>query len=778
MNEFFEEFMHFGPELAEMVGVTWDLNYDDTGAVRRSERWNLNEICHLPHAKHCVLSSVGFYEPAIEPLNSFRTSAGRPPIQMAPMPESWIRFHNTVLLHGLVVKKLKPDSVMQNICRMLKILATCASSREPWELTGEDARLAYNVALRIGKSGKVAMNVKTVLKTVFDLNHLSNSGPLAPSCTPYADETSQSCGRQVERQRLKEKIYRAPDDREKLDDRLNPDTLPDETVMLELARILWTERPTTISDRILFNLLKIGCFTGLRVGELLTLPLDCLVEHDHFDYVGRPAGDLGGISKSLSLRYFAEKTPYDEDLDGIVYHEDFQDVPPRFEREIRKVVADTIRLTSKMRNTYRRQIETDRLLPDLHPDDIIPASEAYLRISGNIRLGYDPLSPALVEKYQADFSTTILDGLRRQQYWAYQHSPNFRIAQYFQKWKKKSPLLKFRDENGTVITDSKRINFYLRVSDIEAYVRDYLPSKRPVLDATALSNGELHDPSENLFLFPSRSTIEDRDGGVLDIAKYACCGPCDTISIWRALGDDHRSLFRRFGGSEEAKRYSLNPHALRHMMNHELFRLGVSDTDITNHFGRHSPAQSQAYNHRSLAEDLRRIDVPSSQGTAAPAIKKLFQDIMAGKLDSPLVREVKRIQAELGHDEALEYLLTEGGGAHSTPYGICLSSLTANPCAKHLRCYDDCRHLARTADPAEAERLEDQRRRHVTIIDAIDGSKVRGPGVQNQLRHAESVLKNIERALATAPGELVTPDGTDHYEAAKLPGGGCGGEHA
>lgn len=53
------------------------------------------------------------------------------------------------------------------------------------------------------------------------------------------------------------------------------------------------------------------------------------------------------------------------------------------------------------------------------------------------------------------------------------------------------------------------------------------------------------------------------------------------------------SLFARYGNAASEKRHAIKPHSLRHLMNTELFKLGVSDTVITQQFGRMSVARGR-----------------------------------------------------------------------------------------------------------------------------------------------------------------------------------------
>ncbi len=76
--------------------------------------------------------------------------------------------------------------------------------------------------------------------------------------------------------------------------------------------------------------------TGLRDGECTLLPADWKRFHEYLDKEGRPAGQSGGISRSLKLRHFAEKQRVVNE-DSIALFETVQHVPAVFE----EVLTDT-----------------------------------------------------------------------------------------------------------------------------------------------------------------------------------------------------------------------------------------------------------------------------------------------------------------------------------------------------------------------------------------------------------------------------------------------------
>ncbi|WP_204270841.1 hypothetical protein, partial [Escherichia coli] len=65
---------------------------------------------------------------------------------------------------------------------------------------------------------------------------------------------------------------------------------------------------------------------------------------------------------------------------------------------------------------------------------------------------------------------------------------------------------------------------YMRVGEVEAFVRKHLPTKLPDRDPARLGDGTLVYPHELLFLMPIRALIESRNGGLVDGSKYFAVG--------------------------------------------------------------------------------------------------------------------------------------------------------------------------------------------------------------------------------------------------------------
>lgn len=231
-------------------------------------------------------------------------------------------------------------------------------------------------------------------------------------------------------------------------------------------------------------------------------------------------------------------------------------------------------------------------------------------------------------------------------------------------------------------------------------------------------------------------------------------------------GKTEYSFFSRYGSEPHHKHFSVKPHSLRHLINTELFRHGAPDTVITQQFGRQTVAQSHEYDHRSLAEQLAFVSLPSAtKGFLAPGSS---QELVAKMVVSGLVptshiaRSFRAIQAKDGDLAAFRYLAANSDGFHVTPYGYCVNSFAMNPCARHLKCFDRCKHFAASGLQEHRVALESLRSKMVEMRNAAAAKPAKTVGRRNQIAHAESLICGLTAALEASPNAPVFDVGVDH----------------
>lgn len=140
--------------------------------------------------------------------------------------------------------------------------------------------------------------------------------------------------------------------RANLEDRKNAEKLPERRAFWELVRIVFTETPKSFLDMLRFAQAKTLILTGLRDGECTLLPADWKRYREYFDYAGQPASGVGGVSRSLMLRHFAEKQRVLYE-DSIALFETVQHVPAVFEEILAATLDQVVTATEPLRKTLQ-----------------------------------------------------------------------------------------------------------------------------------------------------------------------------------------------------------------------------------------------------------------------------------------------------------------------------------------------------------------------------------------------------------------------------------------
>lgn len=766
MNSFYKSFVEQGKSLAEKHGLAWDLPLDSTGNIQKGARWDLAKICGLAAPPYHWLSSLGFDANSLEKFNEDSEIRGLPLLDQQPMPKEWRFFYQATILNEILVKRNAPSHALLSIGRPIRILAICAGKEEPWDISATTVQKAYNVALTIGSSGKMAANLAMMVRLVLDGCHIANHYPLGGFCKAFNDDVLLAAEKAVSTLKKGNNTYRNTAGlRSELSERKGSGKLPNHEAFIALANIVFNKKPLSFSDAIRFSQIKVGIITGFRIGENVMLPVDWARWHDYVDQNGIPAGKNGGISKSLSIRNFAEKQVANIGIEGFFLYENIQHVPSMFEDALIETLNEAEQLTRPLRERLRRQVETNRLFPEYEPQDLVALPELYTRTSGSIRVSKAPFPEDLVKKYRQTYDNTILNEIYELQMSELDaHGPHRQVFEYWERLDLKHGLV-FRGHDGQPHKGMRR-HSHLKIQELEEFIRKNIPTKLPETSLFKLDNGKQLNPADLMFLMPIRGLADERDGGILDVNRYFSIGRSLPQDLHLHLGgNNHNNIFTRYGESDRDKSLRLNTHSLRHLQNAVLFQNGVSESIITKRFNRRSIAQSHVYNHSSLAEDLANIDLPPDAEKMAPRAQDVFRMIKANKISGPLINEFKTIQKTQGDEIAFSYLSAEADGLHVTPYGFCVNSFVADPCPKHLECYNGCRHLTRSLISEEHENLEKLRDRMIKVVERIEETPTAAQkiGWQNQRKHAIARIENIEKALSCKPGEHPFPDGPDLY---------------
>jgi len=296
--------------------------------------------------------------------------------------------------------------------------------------------------------------------------------------------------------------------------------------------------------------------------------------------------------------------------------EKFQDVPSIYEKLILEIQEEIANCTAPLRARLRLQTETGRIIPEYEPNALVGAIEMYSRVAGSIRNSDEPIPPQMVTAYRSEHSISELRKIREHQDKNRAVAGIRTVRQY---WHTQSAGPIARLALGDPIfgkIDYRQATF--RVSDVEEFITNSMPTKLSDTTPFISPDGSPFYPHQFLFLHPSRSLIEGRDGGIIDIERYFSVGRLASSDLQLQVSKRKDSLFARYGKTTEDQQLSLNTHSTRHLQTTELFRLGVADTAITKRFGRNTTAQSYTYDHSSLAENLASIDLPEAAREAIP----------------------------------------------------------------------------------------------------------------------------------------------------------------
>lgn len=756
MNEHYQPYVDLGRQIASERGIPWDVRLKPDGIVERDDAWNLTEmVADTPPPIHWI-RDFGADTKTLEDLNKRRAEENLRPLPRAPLSCAWQDLIKAAIMEQLFSRRNTTGHVISNIARPLRVLATCMQERPPSALRADDVLLAYQIAKAIQPSGKLADLVLGVTKTIIDANHISDASPLSP-----AVDLPRSGIRGKRANHTK-----SPDElRQNLEDRKGAEKLPERRAFWELTRIVFTEQPKSFLDLLRFAQVKAMLICGLRIGEAVLLPADWKRTRDYYDASGKPAGEMGGYSRALMLRHFAEKQ-HTTNSDSIVLYEEAQYIPAMFEELLSGTFDQVVKATQPLRDTLQRQIAENRILPWFRQAELVPAVKLYPYLTGNpiILPMSDDEKSRNITSYRNNFDPAVLDEMHRAQL-SNVGNGNLDNAIYMF-YNRMKGRITFRNSRGFEWEGSRmRWNeVYLRIDEVENYIRKETPTKLSDTTPFRFASGELA-AWELMFLMPKRALAEGRDDGLCDISRYFSVGRVDPSMLQNSLSGSTKtapSLYKIYGQTDLDRELTLTSHSLRHLQNTELFRLGVADTIISKRFNRRSVAQSYEYDHRKLAEELEQISLPPEVeiklGEKAATVARM---IKAGKANGPMVQAFKKFQREEGEGAAFEFLKVEADGFHSTPYGHCLNSFTVDPCPKHLECFSGCRHLSATNLPENRRHLVQLEERLKQALDSVEARPASTIGRNNQILHAKERLIGVRKLLETPTGQAVFPDGPD-----------------
>lgn len=748
MNENFKEQIEHAKGIAQEKGINWNITLDEAGCALKGQAWDLTEISGSNEGAPKLLRTFSKFSDAEQELEK-RGILSPNSLNTRAISVHWQDLLKAFTLNHIVVRN-KSVSFAQSAQGAMRFIAT-VTQKEPWQIDASDIQLACEISDVCQSTPARSINIQALIRNYVDLHHLADACPLS------ALVKGPRLALNGRAKFAKKSNSLATELRERKD----ANKLPERKAFWQLINILYTKKPVSTADHLRFAMLKLIVMTGLRVGEVVTIPLDWRRTRSYVDESGTPAGEHGGISEVLLIRHFAEKQKQPHLYEESIF------IPPMFKDEVQQVLEDVERLTAPLRKTLKAQYESGRIFPQYDPTQLVDAVEMYVHLTGNpvwIVLPHPPELAECLAAFRENFDVSILQKMEEIQ--RYSTELAGAVSRYFSPEKRKQGLI-LRDKHGNLSVGRGVRGKYLLVSDVETFISKFVPTKLSDTRPIKLNNGGQLAPWELLFLLPKRAVGEGRGDSVVDVRKTFSVGIPDASVLITALGENgNRSrytLFDSYGETEAEKALFLTTHQLRHLQDTELFRVGVADTIISKRHNRQSVAQSYVYDHRSLAETLSAVELPDDWTAALgdSAAATLAKMVEAGKANGPIVREFKRIQLEEGDMEALKFLMAEADGFHATPYGTCLNSFTVDPCPKQLECFNECRHLSATDLPEHQANLVTL---HGRLSLALEHAKSKPEGTigrENQIGHAQKRLTGVEKLLSTAPNERVFPQGKD-----------------
>lgn len=748
MSDNFTKYIQFSRNLAAKNDVRWTTPTDVNGLIKKPYIWDLSQMAGAGPGPRSIMKWLSYDRKTCE--------AWPHPLPQAPN-ENWQNLVKAVVIRKIYLERNKPATIRPGNIRPLLSLSVCAGEKNPWELDAVDVRKLLSSINNFDHSGKFATHILSVCKTIFDQNRLSLYSPVTPVGIPRMETVN---GKSI-------KV------RKSLLDRKSHEKLPEEDAFWEIIRIIWSEQPAAAVDVARFAMVKLLVICGMRISEASIIPLDCLMWINL-----NPEKILGKLPKqakrlSLALEHFAAKkrsTRFDSDaLYDVKLH-----IPDMFQDSIVEIIEQFIDYSKPMRDRLRAQCQTGRIFPEYSEDEIVPVLEFYTRLTGEPFIYEDPEEEELIRKWKTTNNLDVLLEIERRQSSLRGIGKLKRGVTHCFTTALSKKNLNGKLERAPFVTETgapyqqNRLDYhklYFRVKELEARVRLKMPTKLSDTKPRTLRTGKKIYPHEFLFLSPKRALAETRNGRICDYRKYAFVGMMSPSKLDTSLSGTNKTtptLFQKYSPTDAKRKLKINTHGFRHLQNTELFRLGVSDAIITKRFNRNSVTQSHVYDHRSLAEDLKAVELPeNAKAILSGKAADTFRMIAGGMAKGPIVDEFREIQKTYGDEDAYSFLMAEADGLHTTPYGHCINSFTVDPCPKHLECFSGCVHLTRSPLTEHTENLEKTRTRFKGLLNSIDDHPA-PPGAKKKMKEqAEERLAGLDKMLATPVGEKVFPDGKD-----------------
>jgi len=322
--------------------------------------------------------------------------------------------------------------------------------------------------------------------------------------------------------------------------------------------------PIDDDERIMLRIIDLFIVGGFRVGEGLTIPLDCWVEEEGYD--SKENGNSTSITKRKTkrygLRYYPEKCG-----EPIVKW-----LPDCAVELAKRAVDDLTVLCAEARNMAalleKNPIRTP-IFKNFSPDELVSAVEI-----------------AELLKYKINNIRWFL-----------------------------ASSLKIKPINSTPL----KWNYY-RVGDVEAKL---LENKCPAA-VLILSNGKIQKLSESLCVMFYKQFDPRRQKQIFQPRLIGYSQVTDALGG----GTASRSIFSRRGVTmPDGSPMKIRTHDFRHWLNTLAERGGLSDMELALWMGRRSVAHNAAYKHGTVAERAKWAEKALDEGMLSGDLIELYNTI-------------------------------------------------------------------------------------------------------------------------------------------------------
>jgi hypothetical protein len=396
---------------------------------------------------------------------------------------------------------------------------------------------------------------------------------------------------------------------------------------------------------------------GLRVGELCTLPVDCL-QYDE-------------VNERWYLNVLTEKGQLPS----------ARPVP----RMWQEIIVESYNKILKVTEPFRKHAQAIETNPRQAIWELLSFNSRSEYLIQELKInGYDP--DAYFFKHEVDRVNGHPSGLTYSKLrWLYKSAEVGKVR-----------ILKSSRKLGPVSVISKETVIQLALKEYENSRKIIYKENSFNVDskgAVSSTSFSVELPYSKMLFIAKESTFDlgsSRDG----ILPRPMTVNNFTNWVTDDKGSRNRTVFERFDiRTDEGKVVSLNTHQFRHWLTTALMRSGKSEMMVDLFMGR-SPGQTRHYDHRTSKERAEEIR------------KKYLADELP---DDVLGRRVKRMRenkvtlSEI--ENALNHTLSV---VHFTPWGTCKRDLDVSPCEKGMMCLrgdegHGCQHFGINPDDQKAK---------------------------------------------------------------------------